>query len=240
LDTNITAAKFSYSLFPGQFQWRVKAINSAYETEYMVRTLTIDSTADLSNTYPILNTPTDNLATRKTSVVFEWQSLYNASQYRFILKEKNWDGAFIMDTTLKETIKLPLELEEGAYSWGVRAINEISQSPFSHRALKIDRTKPPRPVLLIPKDKDTINTTLITFQWKRPDRSGTEIKDSLIVAKDSTFTDLMLVKQESDTIYNWNPTDESIDEYFWRIKSLDRAGNQSDYSDFKKFFRNEK
>ncbi len=240
LDTNLTRTQFSYALFPGIFQWRVKAYNSAYETEYTARTLVIDSTADLSNTQVILNSPQNNLATTKSVIDFQWQKLYNAGEYRFILKEKNWQGAYLFDTTLAVESQVTLTLNEGFYAWGVKALNGESETSYEHRELAIDYTAPEIPALLNPNEKDTINTTLVTFQWRRPDRSGTEITDSLIIATDSTFNEMVLKRNNRDTIYNWNPTGEESNIFYWKVGSVDRAGNKSDYSNIRSFYRDEK
>ena len=43
LDTTITNNAFSYSLNPGEYEWRVNASNSAYSTQYTKRSLLIVS-----------------------------------------------------------------------------------------------------------------------------------------------------------------------------------------------------
>lgn len=239
LDTNITGNRFSQTLYPGDFEWRVNGFNSVYETEYKYRTFTIDSTVDLSSTYLVLTNPPENLATQDTFINFKWEPIYNADEYRFILKENNWQGVFLKDTLLKEFSEITMKMEEGSFEWGVRAINEDSESPYVHRKIEIDYTSPQIPDLLKPKDNDTVNTSLVTFQWRRPDRSGTGINDSLIIAKDSTFKEILFRKRSQDTIYSWNPPDESIKEYFWKVFSVDRAGNKSKFSETRNFFRDE-
>ena len=239
LDTNISGTRFAKTLFPGDFQWRVKAFNTEYETPYAVRSLSIDSTTDLSNQYIVLTAPKSSLATQDTNITFSWDALYNADEYRFIVKETNWQGAFLVDTLITSGSGIELTLDEGPYAWGVRAQNQDSHTNYETRKLEIDYTAPQAPVLLNPADEDTVNTALVTFQWKRPDRSGTSINDSLVIAQDSSFTDVVFRKYTTDTIYNWNPTDESIETYYWKVRSVDRAGNQSPVDNFRTLYRDE-
>ena len=57
LDTTISYNTFTYNLSPNKYEWRVKALNSAYETSYTSFSLRIDSTNDLSNETVLLTYP---------------------------------------------------------------------------------------------------------------------------------------------------------------------------------------
>ena len=42
VDTTLTSSSLSKTLFIGNFQWRVKALNSSYETNYTTNSFTIE------------------------------------------------------------------------------------------------------------------------------------------------------------------------------------------------------
>src|SRR5688572_12340162 len=48
LDTNVNGTKFYYTLQPGVYQWRLRAINNSSETDFVTYNLEIDSTLNLS------------------------------------------------------------------------------------------------------------------------------------------------------------------------------------------------
>ena len=78
---------------PGNYQWRVKALNDATETPWSVRNLTIDSTLDLSNQTILLNLPTANDTTNSLNKDFSWQPLFNASQYQIEIWSPDLNGS---------------------------------------------------------------------------------------------------------------------------------------------------
>lgn len=52
-DTVIQENSYFQSLSPGQFQWRVKALNNAYESPYSTNSLFIDSTVIVSDSVDV-------------------------------------------------------------------------------------------------------------------------------------------------------------------------------------------
>lgn len=228
LDTTVVTNKFQYSLSPGTYQWRVRGENNGGNTTYSTRTLTIDSTLDLSLQTVLLIAPVENFTTNQTSITFDWQSLYNADEYRLQ----------IIDTTNSTTVVDVIQsgttysyiLPEGGYIWQVRAQNSVSISPFSSRKLNVDLTAPSVPILVSP-----INNAMLTLgsndslTWQA---DASSFADSLFIDTDSTFSNPS--KIYSNTTYY--TLIQSAGTYFWKVKSMDSAGNQSDFSAYRKFY----
>lgn len=239
LDSNVTSNKYTFTLNPGSYEWRVKAMNGAYETDYTTYTLQIDSTPDLSGQQIVLISPNDNFATNNQTITFKWYTLYNADDYRFEIRTPDWNGSLAYPVTITQYDTLNITLNEGFYVWGVQGQNLTSNSPFSSRSIVIDTTSPGIPVLTYPSDDATINdSTLtnseITFRWQRGSNSGSEIKDSLYVSTDSLFLSGIIVSVHlADTVYTKAMTTE--DEYFWKVRSIDAAGNYGNNSVIRKF-----
>ncbi|MFI5219068.1 MAG: hypothetical protein ACHQNT_06230 [Bacteroidia bacterium] len=228
LDTTITLTKFQYSLLPGMYEWRVRGENNGGNTSYFTRTLTIDSTLDLSSQTVVLTSPQDNYVTNTTVFTFKWQSLYNAEEYRIqIIDSAN--NNIISDVTQAET-EYDYTLAEGSYTWNVRAQNASSISPYSSRKLTVDLTAPSAPVLVSP-----LNNAIILFgsndslTWSV---DAASVADSLFIDTDSTFSN----PNKIFTVNTYYIITQSTGAYFWKAKSMDAAGNESAFSAYRKFF----
>ena len=88
-----------------------------------------------------LLSPKDNYSTSDASITFRWELVDNANYYNLIIgtPELSEDGLSIIliDTTISQTtftIELP---NNNSYEWGVKAINGISETPYTYRKLYI-------------------------------------------------------------------------------------------------------
>jgi hypothetical protein len=229
IDTTITATNFTYQfLFPGTYQWRLKGVNNGSETAYITRTLTIDSTLDLSTQIVVLISPANNINSADTVHTFTWNSLYNATLYRFQLIDNA--SSFVIKDTATVNTQLTTELVEGDFKWQVRAENDLGVSPYSSRNIIIDLTAPSVSTPALPANGDTV-TSPVDIRWHR---QLSAVADSLLIYSDSALTNISLSVYETDTTYSFNGL--SLNNYYWRLKSIDAAGNQSGYSNVYKFF----
>jgi hypothetical protein len=227
LDTSLTANKFQYSLTPGSYQWRVRGENNGGHTPYSTRTFTIDSSLDLSNQIVVLSMPPANQVTNETIIVFEWQSLYNAEEYRFQLLDST--SGIVLEDEILTGVTYTDTLIEGDYIWQVRAQNSTSLTPYTKRNLVIDLTAPSAPVLIFPSNNASLlvgNNDSLTWQV-----DPESVADSLYIDTDSTFANPIKVYS---TVTYYLIT-QSAGAYFWKVKSLDAAGNQSAFSAYRKF-----
>jgi len=244
LDTNIIATQFAYQLFPGSFEWRVRAMNGSSKTPYTTYTVSVDSSMDLSHAILVLNTPIDNFATNNTTISFNWADISYAEEYQIRVRKDNWTGEIvynpnpITENTIQTTIST-----EGTYVWGVQALNSSSSSPFKTRTLFVDLTAPQKPTLTLPGN-GAETTTTVSFEWSRVTDIGSAITDSLVVSTDSTFSssyDVAYATTGTSYSTTFDVAAGSSKKYFWRVRSIDAAGNKSEYSLVRKFtVKNEK
>lgn len=237
-DTNLSNVQFQYTLNPGNYEWAVRAYNSASSTDFTVFVLTIDSTPDLSAQQVVLNSPSNNTATGDSTITFRWYELYNAEDYRLEIHTPDWDGQSVINPQIIDGTEYTVYLDENFYTWGVQAQNATSSSPYTTRDLIVDRTAPNTPVLLSPDDDEVINdstltNSTITFQWKRGANSGSAIYDSLYLYADEALTILEYSEYLSDTIFSYEM--DAAGDYFWFVRSIDAADNYSAYSSTFKF-----
>lgn len=235
VDTNTINDRYETNLYPGVYQWRVRAYNYSSSTDYYGRSITILNTFDLSNQQVVLKSPGINYITNDTSIRFEWFEMNNATDYRFELKYDSWDGAYVINPVLNSDNTLALDLHEGVYAWGVQAQNQNSASQFSFRTFMVDTTKPAIPILIKPLQNDTTLSHEILFQWSRPDTTLSPIKDSLLISVDSLFTGEGYSRYFFTENTSQTTTLDASGKYFWRVRSVDAAGNLGGYSQTRKF-----
>ncbi|HET6243893.1 MAG: hypothetical protein H0V01_04405 [Bacteroidetes bacterium] len=234
LDTTITDNLYTYTLNPGSYQWRVKAINGSSNTAYTTYTLTIDTTSDLTNQIIALQEPINNLYTNILNQTLKWQSLSIATSYTIQVAITNFlfSSNIIFDTTITtNSINFSFP-QDYIYQWRVKAVNATGSSNFSNPYnLEVDVTIPNTPLLLKPENQDSVSAPF-TLYWHRGNSTGSPISDSLFVYSDSLITLINSIKT-SNTSY---PIDSlTTGPYFWRVRSQDAAGNISPYSITKKF-----
>lgn len=233
LDTTTASTEFAYTLLPGVYQWRLRAMNNSSVTQYQVFNLTIDSTLDLSSSMVILTSPGDNTYSKLMTNTFTWQSIYNADNYVFQLVS---GGSPVSTTaaTLNYTFT-----SEGTYQWKVYAQNSYSNSAFSLiRTIIIDTTAPSVPVPVSPV-LDTITANPIPLQWNT---SSTADSSHLLISTDSLFTvvttkDTTIENTATSVTYNFYSATIGLN-YYWKVQDVDKAGNKSAYFTRRRIKRN--
>ncbi len=225
------------SLDAGIYQWTVVGFNESSESQAMIHDLIIsdDSTANLSSQNLILVGPEENLVTNMTSVNFLWQELEDASAYKIQVASPDFSNStfFVVNETVSAD-NYSTTLAEGEYRWRVRAENESSISPYSENTLTIDLTPPQAPNLLSPIANDSISLP-VTLTWEVDPQSK---MDTLYVYTDSSLNTLVLKQATTATFFELNGLTEQED-YYWRLRSVDEAGNTGAFSVSQRFYVND-
>ncbi|MHC1705778.1 MAG: hypothetical protein AB9846_17890 [Tenuifilaceae bacterium] len=231
VDTMLSTNKFEVTLNPGRYGWRIKAINSATETEWFAQKLTILDVPNLTEQEVLLKSPKEGDAFGNGKLKFQWTKLPNATNYILIVKFNSWEGslAFPSEVTVNDT--LTKTLEEGKYIWGVRGFNESSQSKIQNKTFFVDLTPPENPVLQQPANNSTITGTSTTLQWIHPSDDLTTVYDSIYVSKDNTFTQENSIEKVKLTTTSYSFSNSTYKgKVYWRVKTIDKAGNKSSFS----------
>ncbi|WP_281335991.1 hypothetical protein [Flavobacterium eburneipallidum] len=218
IDTKIKENSFTQQLPIGNYEWRVRAINSGYSTNYAARLISVVSNADFQNNIVVLNTPANNLITKKTVQNFSWGAIIGATGYQVQIYDGN--NTIVKDQTVTTT-NLNYTFTEGNYFWKVRASNGTQQTLYSSRSVLVDTTVPNIPVLSSPANTSTTANTNVSFQWSRTPIAGSVEKDSIFIYTDAALT-VSKLKKEAAT-----PFSTTLDSgtYYWYTKSFDEAGN---------------
>lgn len=230
LDTIVSGNKFTYNLSPNYYEWRVRALNSAYSTNYTVNSLKIDSTYDLSNETIILNFPVNNDTSNLSEQNFSWNSLYNAENYNLRLY---YEDELILDTnSVLNEIKYNLDNNEGSYLWKVNASNIVSSTQYSERTFYIDLTPPNKRTLLLPENEAVLSDTTVIFSWKKETNNGSSEYDSIFIYNDVNMTDNVVSGKSSDQSFEYV---FNTGTYYWNVKGIDKAGNSGELSELWSF-----
>lgn len=238
LDSLIDKSKtsFTFNLDPGEYKWRVKAINFAYETDYSFeRKFNVLLSEELSNQELVLESPSNNFYANTSNVILTWKQLLGAKSYTVqvvqnsngLLTLLNRDG--ITDTFFR--LDNSILSEDAEYTWRVKAVNSISETSFFENLLFIDTYPPNQPVLLSPENKSNEGLT-VDFSWAINGDTGniqSPLTSEIEIAIDSNFSSIL--HQQNKLINNYQYEFNSIGTYFWRIKTIDESLNESTYSE---------
>lgn len=234
IDDEVTEGLIYEANLPsGTYQWTVLATNSFSQTTPEIRNLVVraDSTLDLSEKIINLVSPENNFFTSDSTISFLWQSLSQATNYRLQIASPDFtNSSYIVEDVSLETDLYETTLPEGDYQWRVRGENDTSVTPYSTQSFTIDMTVPTTPVLLSPADRDTVTFPAI-LSWEADQNSA---RDTLYLYSDSLQTNLVLKLDLTETSYTLNSGDFS--RYFWTLRTVDDAGNLSNFSSLRSFF----
>lgn len=232
-DTTLEQNRFSISLEPGRYQWRVKARNGSSETPYTTRTLTIHEAA-LSTQTVLQAAPPDNFLTSQSRVTLEWQGIFSASSYRVQVDTNGFadESQLVLEQVVEGesfAYTMPAEAE---YEWRVRAENDTAQSRWSTvRRFIHDRTPPDAPALAAPANNAQVRSPA-TLQWHA---SEDAVSYRLYVYKsDSTLYSSQFPLRQTGTSYTFDAGTRG-ERVLWRVRATDRAGNESGYSGWRNF-----
>lgn len=229
-DTAVTETRFTINLNPGKYEWGVSAQNGSSATAYFIRTLQIDSSSNLINQKVQLSYPVQGYTTNSQNVNFSWKQLYNATSYYFELRPSNFNGnPFYTRTTTGDTVNVS-NIPEGNFIWAIKASNQNTSTDFSTQTILIDRTAPAKPTLLAPKDRSAVTSWPVKLSWNR-NENGAGIYDSIYVAIDTLFTTKVLSQVVDTASLSVTFTQDTT--YFWKVKTIDAAGNVSGFDVWK-------
>lgn len=232
-DTSLAGNKFALTLNPGRYQWRVWAENTGTNSDTVTYNLTIEDTPDLSEQEVVLNNPDDNAVFGVQNVTFSWYELPNATDYVVVFKETNWEGDNVFNPVYLSETEVEKTFDEGKYAWGVRALNSTSQSLVKVRTFYVDQTAPQAPSLNAPANESEVNESPVQLAWEHDTNDLTALHDSIYVATDADFESIVVSERITNQVYEFSP--EADGEFFWRVKSIDQAGNRGAFSQVYKF-----
>lgn len=223
LDTILTNTSYTKQLPIGNYEWRVRAVNSAYTTKYSSRSVSVVNNDNFQDNTIVLNTPINNFTTKTPQQSLTWAPIIGAVNYQVQISDGN--NTIVSDQRTSAT-NLNYSFAEGYYFWRVRATNSTQQTLYSSSSILVDTTAPNTPILSSPANASRTTNNNISFQWNRASILGSVEKDSIYIYTDNALT-VLQQKKEANRPFAANL---ELGSYYWYIKSFDQAGNISERS----------
>ncbi len=222
--------KIQLNLSSGHYQARIYAANDYMETHADTINFEIYYN-DLNDRIVELIRPINGISTNSTDITFSWSNISANVKYLFVLKEGDWETGNTIESEELNSASTSFNLAEGNYSWGVKAVDNIngSETNFSIRSFTVDNTPPSTPMLVYPLHQAVVDNYSINFSWN---------DDSPTANENSYIWELFKVVENNETLIIAEKTENNSKGYSintggtyrWRVKSIDLAGNASDYS----------
>lgn len=242
LDSLVSQTNLSYPIGSGNFKWRVRGENFGYQSTY---SLPISFSAILSTNLAtqqvLLSSPSNTFYTNTNSINLAWQDLTSADTYSVeVINITNGSTIVYQQSALTATflnLSNTVFSSDGEYLWKVKAVNATSETPFASRTIFIDRTIPNQPQLSLPANNSIqLINQAITLNWTTAADSGT-IQSALnyVIEFSNTNTFTTIIQSSNASTNSLQQTFTSVGDYYWRVKTLDTAGNISTYSSVFKF-----
>ncbi len=168
-DTTMTETQWEMELPDGDYEWRVQASNSGYQSRFETFSFRVQTVTDISRETVSVVSPVANLETDNPQVAFAWNSLPGAAAYRVRVaspsfRDTRWLAA---DTTMTET-RLNLDLVDGAYQWQVQAFNSGSQTSvqtYAFTVRTIEDISARKIQILAPTPDIVMSSGKVAFAW---------------------------------------------------------------------------
>jgi hypothetical protein len=215
--------------------WRVRAIDRAYNQSSwsQYRQFEIDTRVP---GVPVLILPSLGVWLNDSSVIFNWSGVrgFRNAPVRYLIQ---------IDTTVdflsphSETTSFTYDtliLSEDFYFWRVKAFDEAgNEGDFClPDSFGVDYTPPDVPLTISPSNNALLADTVVNFIWHQggDNLSGVNYYE-LEYATDSMFINSTTISISETTIV----LILAQNRYFWRLRSIDRAGNISAFSEVQCF-----
>jgi hypothetical protein len=223
VDSTVSSPNLLYSLSPGAYQWRVRALNNSTQSNYFTQSFSVLLNDSLSAQTVILQSPQNNFYTNVTTQTFRWYALPQVTYYTFQLTNSTGGIIYSTNTTVDSIV---LSLQQGSMQWSVRGNNNTSSTSFSGRTIFVDSIVPGIPVIVSPTYADSVSAP-VSLNWSNGSNGGAPIIDSVFIYSDSLVTSY---QKFTDTATSYSINSIPTGTYFWRVRSLDLAGNVGGYS----------
>lgn len=238
LDSIVTGTSFYIALDSNRYELKITALNAGYES-YTTAAIPFwvgVSASSGTNGVTLLGPSNAAYFNENFQGQFSWNTVSNLQNYTFELHQgASFSGAYVGSpvqlNSVSYTIPDPDALEEGQYTWGVKAFyTDGSESAFSKRTFYIDTTNPGMAGLLSPASNASMSQGPVLFTWNFPTDNGavgtqSPVEAIVEVASDVNFLNIVSSSgwvDDNQTTISFNTPGI----YYWRVRLRDEASNQ--------------
>jgi predicted phage tail protein len=169
-DETLTETLYRLELPDGRYEWRIQALNDAFETEPGTQTFRVRREKDLSKEQVSIVAPAAGSTLSRHEAVFSWDPLAGADRYRLTVASPSFERMewLAADETLTET-QYRLELPDGRYEWRIQALNGSSQTTPASYSFQVETgldISGRRITVIAPADGVEILRKEVAFSWE--------------------------------------------------------------------------
>ncbi|AOM76532.1 hypothetical protein [Pedobacter steynii] len=233
MDTLVQKNKFSYTLEPGNYEWRVRAENGSSKTAYVKAYFSIFPSSINQQQVQLLS-PANNTMTNEPVNIFKWLKLFGADKYRLQIDTNSFadETQLFLDKTLTNQELTVVFSRNKTYEWRVQAKNDTETSKWSGiQKITFDKSGPTKVTLSSPANNALV-TRPVSLKW-----------EALASAKKYQ---LFVYKSNGETPYEGFPLTLTTATYsftggilgeklFWAVKAIDGLGNVGPISESRSF-----
>jgi uncharacterized protein YegP (UPF0339 family) len=234
-DTLVKGNRFTLTLDPGEYQWRVRAENGSSQTEFSAPNHLTVIPSTLTAQIVILGSPSNNTVTNQSNVTFKWGTLFNATNYHIQADTNNFADAshLLVDVTIPGQQYIYKFPKDQNYQWRVRAENTTEQSKWSAvNNISFDATPPAGVTLSSPQNNEVVAKP-VSLQWTKS-AAASNYKLYVFKADSTTLYNTTFPALQTTNTYSFM-LGASGDRVYWRVTALDAAGNESTPSTLQSF-----
>jgi len=178
---------------------------------------------DISSDTTTIIAPTDGTTLTSTSVVFSWNNILGAEQYRVEIATPSFENAsqIVLDTTMVNT-SFTATLSANEYQWRIRAENSGYTTSHTTTDFVVDTSEQvditSEMVVLLAPTNGVLFTfgDAINFSWESVSNINSY---TLQIAKPNFENTNEIIKNEIITNTNFTISDLEAAEYEWRVKA---------------------
>lgn len=141
LDSLVSTTSFTQNLSEGNYEWRVKALNSAYETVFTTQGFSInpEEAEDISNETVNLLAPANNVTLTEGTVNFSWDNVPNADSYIIQIAQPDFDNTVeIIENESTTSTNFAVNMTANDYEWRIKATNAISETDYTTQSFTVE------------------------------------------------------------------------------------------------------
>jgi hypothetical protein len=235
LDTLVKGNKFTITLEPGNYQWRVRAENGSSQTAYSsVRSFIVEESS-LTNQTVSLSSPANNSVISQNVGLFKWNSLFSATKYQVEIDTNNFtdENTLVYNQTVPgQQVNFSFPKDQ-TYAWRVRAENATEQSKWSAVNYVTYQLPPPGQVSLVSPSNGNAANLPVQLSWNAV--SGASAYKLYVFKGDSTtlYNNSFPLKFAT-TSYNFNLGNPG-DQLYWKVSAVNASGKEGKASTLRSF-----
>lgn len=136
LDSITKETSMTKELVSNDYQWRIKALNSEYETAFTTASFKVKT--DISDSVVAILAPANNAELSIGTQTFTWNPVEGAEEYVIQIATPDFENAtqIVLDLNTTET-SMTKDLIVNDYQWRIKAMNSGSETTYTTNSFSV-------------------------------------------------------------------------------------------------------